>query len=369
MHLAAMPWLVFPFHVFMIRDAPHHGEIPCESIIHASPAWACELTVLFGHDAGAFDQMLAWSRGRRSVVSGAMELRHLRYFAAVAETLNFSRAARRLRIAQPALSRQIRQFEEEIGVTLIDRRHSPVQLTDAGHVFHDRITKLLMQIDIAVTAAQETTRGHEGRLVVCGDWWLGLGVVPESVGDFRKRYPRIDLELQDLPVYKQVSALREGDIHLGFLPHRHIVAHQDLEHMVAVESEWVVVLPLDHPLARQTTVRLVDLEKERFLWFENEAVRTYRDAIVQLCQLARFKPLFGKRSSSRDSMFARAASGDGIVLAPRSTLPLSHSSLRYVSTDCAPMQLCAVWRRDDPSVLLKRFLDIVKDHLAATGTE
>jgi DNA-binding transcriptional LysR family regulator len=297
-----------------------------------------------------------------------MELRHLRYFAAVAETLNFTQAAENLCVAQPALSRQIRQLEEEIGVTLIDRHHSPVQLTDAGHIFHARIGKVLMQVDIAVTAAQEVARGHDGRLVICGDWWLGFGVVPESVADFRKRHPRIDLELCELPLYEQIRALHEGQINLGFLPRRHLATREDLESLVVVESEWMLLVSVDHPLARETTVRLVDLKKERFLWFENATVRTYRDAIVQLCRLARFSPLFGKRSTSRESMFALAASGYGIVLAPRSTLPLSHPSLRYVTTDCAPMELCAVWRRDDPSIPLKRFLETVRTHLKNTGT-
>lgn len=302
-------------------------------------------------------------------VSVLMELRHLRYFAAVAETLNFSRAAENLRVAQPALSRQIRQLEEEIGVELIDRHHTPVQLTDAGRIFHARIEKLLMQVDIAVTAAQEAVRGHDGRLVVCGDWWLGFGVVPESVADFRNCFPRIKLELQELPLFEQIRALHEGKINLGFLPRRHLAAHEELEHMVVVESEWMLLLPVGHPLARETAVRLVDLKKERFLWFENATVRTYRDAIVQLCRLARFSPLFGKHSASRESMFAQAASGYGIVLAPRSTLPLSHPSLRYVNTDCAPMELCAVWRRNDPSIPLKRFLETVRTHLGGIGAD
>lgn len=313
--------------------------------------------------------LLTWHWDRPASVSIPMELRHLRYFAAVAETLNFSRAAEHLRVAQPALSRQIRQLEEEIGVSLIDRHHSPVQLTDAGRIFHARVEKLLMQVDIAVTAAQEAARGHDGTLVICGDWWLGCGVVPESVADFRRCFPRIDFELRELPLYEQIRALHQGHIHLGFVPRRHLAAHEELEYMVVVESEWMLLVPVDHPLARQTAVRLVDLKKERFLWFENATVRTYRDAIVQLCRLARFSPLFGKRSASRESMFAQAASGYGVVLAPRSTLPLSHPSLRYVTTDCAPMELCAVWRRDDPSIPLKRFLETVKTHLRNTGTD
>lgn len=294
-----------------------------------------------------------------------MELRHLRYFAAVAETLNFSRAAEHLHVAQPALSRQIRQLEDEIGVLLIDRQHTPVQLTDAGRVFEAHVAKLLMQTDIAVTAAQEAGRGHEGRLVICGVWWLGLDVLPESIVDFRKCFPRIDLELRELPLYEQVSALHEGEINLGFLPRRHLARHEDLEYLEVIESEWILVLPVAHPLAQKEMVRLVDLKKERFLVIESPTVRAYRDAIVQLCRLAQFSPLFGKRSTTREGMYALAASGYGVILAPHHTLPPRHTSLRYLPTDCTPMELCAVWRRDDQSIPLERFLEIIRRHVEA----
>ena len=295
--------------------------------------------------------------------SAPMELRHLRYFAAVAETLNFSRAAEKVRVAQPALSRQIRQLEEEIGVTLIDRQHSPVRLTDGGRALYEHVTHLLSQLDIAVTAAQQADRGAAGHLMICNDWRLMLGVIPETVQAFRKRFPQVEIDLTELPVSEQLAALREGRIHLGFLPWEFMMNRDEFGHLLVVESELVLVAPTNHVFAEREHVRLVELRHEPWLWIDSPSVQNYRQTQRQVCRLAGFSPQFGRSSSSLPSMLALISSGYGVALLPRCVLPSSHPQLCFVPTDCAPFEVFAVWRQDEPSVPLQRFINTLREQV------
>jgi LysR family transcriptional regulator, benzoate and cis,cis-muconate-responsive activator of ben and cat genes len=136
-----------------------------------------------------------------------MELRHLRYFKAVAELLNFSRAAERLRVGQPALSRQIRDLEHELGTRLLDRNHVRVQLTDAGRTYYAHTCKILAQVDIAAASVQETMTGASGELIICNDWRLSNCFVLGAIADFRARYPRVDVTLRDLHVHEHLGPL------------------------------------------------------------------------------------------------------------------------------------------------------------------
>jgi DNA-binding transcriptional LysR family regulator len=147
-----------------------------------------------------------------------LELRHLRYFCAVAEALNFSRAAENLRVAQSALSRQIRDLEQELGVQLFVRTTTSVRLTDAGAHFHQSVGKLLMQLSIAITAAQEISNGRGGGFNIASDWRFSIHVIPEMVHRFRQLYPKVKVTFSDLQSAEQIEALRDGRIHLGFVP-------------------------------------------------------------------------------------------------------------------------------------------------------
>ena len=134
-----------------------------------------------------------------------MELRHLRYFAAVAETLNFTRAAERLRVAQPALSRQIQALEDELGTKLFDRNRQRVLLTDAGQLFHGHAQKILNQVDLATLAVREVANGAEGELRLGQDWRLPASLVSEAIAEYRRNYPRVEVVVRDLPMGEQIG--------------------------------------------------------------------------------------------------------------------------------------------------------------------
>ena len=304
------------------------------------------------------------ARVRPTVHRRGVELRHLRYFAAVAEALSFSRAAEKLRVAQPALSRQIRDLEREMGTLLLERGHGRVHLTDAGRVFQGHVARLLAQVDIAVTAAQEAARGHEGRLVICGDWQFAVGPIPECVRSFRAEFPRVEVDLAELPFLDQVEALRAGEVHLCLVPREVLGARDGLELLTIVRSPLVIVVPLDHPLAGRRAVRLGEFENASWTWIESGRARGHRNYLVQQCRLAGFAPKFGKPASSLDGLVAQVASGGGISLVPDCVLPPGTRELHTLATDCAPIEICAIWRRDDPSRPLHAFVDLLRKRLA-----
>src|SRR5579862_6395491 len=194
-----------------------------------------------------------------------MELRHLRYFVAVAEECHFGRAAKRLFISQPPLSRQIRDLEEEVGIELLERTRNRVRLTDAGRQFLEGARQTLIQAERTVALAKQAAEGKTGFLSIgyipTGD----LGVIPKVLLPFRKRYPRIELELRSLPVTPQIEELRRERIHLGFL---RLPVHAPDLHIEHVHTETLIVaLQEGHPLTRHPRIPLPRLATEDFLVF------------------------------------------------------------------------------------------------------
>lgn len=293
-----------------------------------------------------------------------MELRHLRYFQAVAETLNFSRAAEKLRVAQPALSRQIQALEAELGMPLFLRNRVRVELTDAGRVLQTHAGKILAQLEIATTAVQTVAEGNSGELTLCNDWRLAVGAVPESVSEFRRRYPRAEVVMRDVPLHEQLPALHARKVHLVFVPREYLGAGRDTEHFPILRSAVLALFPRQHPFAKRTSVRLADLAGETFANVDAPG-KGHRNWITQLTRLAGFSPRFGRSAHSLEGVGALVTAGYGITLAPEFMRPRGSRSLRAVPTDCEPLELCAAWRRGDDSKLLQRFLEVLREQAAA----
>jgi DNA-binding transcriptional LysR family regulator len=185
-----------------------------------------------------------------------VELRHVRYFIAVAEYLNFSKAAQQLHIAQPPLSRQIRQLEEDLGVTLFLRNKRRVALTKAGQIFLVEARKLVVQAGHAMEAARHAQKGESGIVRIGIASGLG-GVISKAVFEHRRRLPAIDVECRDVFSSFQNEALRKGEIDIGFL--RPPIDQVNLDCELLFEEEFVVVLPRTHRLAKRRFLRLKDI--------------------------------------------------------------------------------------------------------------
>jgi DNA-binding transcriptional LysR family regulator len=196
-----------------------------------------------------------------------MELRHLRYFLAVAETLNFSRAAGRLRVAQPALSRQIHDLEEQLGFRLFERTTTKVSLTEAGRFLQLQLGKLLMQLDIVLTGAQRIAKGTTGDFRI-GTTWNSAELftfVTDAARELHEGHPELSIDFVELLPHEQIQAVRDQKIDVGFTSRFRLTPRKDIDHCLIYSGALLAVLPETHPLAKQAEVRLRDLKEERWI--------------------------------------------------------------------------------------------------------
>ena len=289
-----------------------------------------------------------------------MELRHLRYFITVAEELHFGRAAQRLHIAQPPLSQQIRQLEEELGVILFHRTKRSVQLTDAGQVFLEEAKQVLIQAAQAVQAAQRASRGEIGQLVVSFVSSAAYNVLPKILQAFRARFPEVNLALHELTTDKQLQGLRDGWIDVGFL--RPPIEDDTLSLATIFQESLVVALPEIHPLSRQPQVPLKALINEFFILFPRPLGPKLYDQIVGLCQQAGFSPNVVQEAIQMQTIVSLVAAEIGIALVPASVQNLQRRGVIYKAIQEATpkAEIAVIWRSNDLSSVLHQFLNVVR---------
>jgi len=293
-----------------------------------------------------------------------MELRQLRYFKAVAELLNFSRAAEQLHVAQSALSRQIQALEHDVGAKLLDRDRSSVSLTDAGKAFYAHTCKLLLQVDVAVTDARQIARGASGELVVCTDWRLDAHIVSVAVEEFRRQHPRVDITLHNAVPKEHIAMIRSGKAHLGFIAREFIGKASELQ-FLSIQKVYInAILPARHRFAKRSTVRLSDLAKETWVDCAEKDAAPFSAYFIQQCRLSGFKPRIGKTADTLDALFGHVASGYGITAAPDHIRPRHGLALCCVRSDCPPIEFGAVWRSSNESPLLTHLVKILRQQIA-----
>jgi DNA-binding transcriptional LysR family regulator len=289
-----------------------------------------------------------------------MELRHLRYFVAVAEELHFGHAAARLRIAQPPLSRQIRDLEREIGTALFSREHRQVALTHAGAAFLPEARRTLAQAERAQRTAQRAARGEVGRLRVgFVEAATYSGVLPEVLGLFRAELPDVGLELFELSSRQQVEALREGRIELGILHSPPHDAAQWLGIERVLKDPMVAALPAGHRLAGRARVALRSLAPEPFLMFHRPDGPGLYDRVIAACQTAGFSPQVAQQAGQLQTLVGLVAAGVGVALVPGSLAQLQRPGVVYrpVSGLAVDMGTWAAWRAAADAPIRDRFLD------------
>jgi len=291
-----------------------------------------------------------------------VELRHIRYFLAVAEELNFTRAAARLRIAQPGLSQQIRRLERELGVDLFHRSHHAVQLTEAGRVFAQHARQVLDETDRATRAAQDTARGLLSRLSIGFHPDGTREMLTELLVSYRTRHPRVDTVLHELRSAEQVDALIDGRIHVGLAMGRH--EEPRLRFVPVRHRRLVVAMPANHRLAGRRSLRLRELAGERWIHpFGGSS------ALLTACAAAGFEPLIAMCATGPDSRLAFVASGVGLALVGEWVMdrPARHVVFRPLDGPEATVDLVAAWRVDRPSPVVDGFLDVARSMIRPCG--
>lgn len=246
--------------------------------------------------------------------AAACELRHLRYFVAVAEELSFTRAAARLHMAQPPLSQQIGQLERQIGYALLTRR--PVTLTPAGAVFLESARAILSDVSSAIEASRHAARGERGVLNVGFASTAMFRVLPRIIAAVRSRHPDVSVRFRELHSGGQLQALESGDIDVALS--RECISGPEFVSTALVREPLVAVVPSAHPLARHRRLSLDALQDEPFVVFPRQLAPTLYDDIMRECRLAGFVPRIAQELAEWHTIVGCVATGAGVSLAPAS---------------------------------------------------
>ncbi|HUF27334.1 MAG TPA: LysR family transcriptional regulator [Gemmatimonadaceae bacterium] len=292
-----------------------------------------------------------------------MELRHLRYFVAVAEELHFGRAATRLRIAQPPLSRQIRDLEREIGTSLFERVARGVELTAAGHAFLPEARLTLAQAERATRTAQRAAQGETGRLRVgFVEAATYSGILPDVLGFFRLHLPNIGLSLFEMDSLQQADALRDGRIDVGLLH----APPGDADRWLHVEPVYVdpmvAAVSHTHRLANRARPSLGDLASEPFVFFPRSAAPVLYDEIIARCRSAGFSPRVVQEAVGWQTIAGLVAAGVGVAFVPRSLARHKQPMVSYrpVGKLSVNLEMSAVWKRGRQSPVRERFVTTLR---------
>jgi DNA-binding transcriptional LysR family regulator len=298
-----------------------------------------------------------------------MELRHFRYFVALAEELHFGRAARRLRIAQPPLSRQIKDLEDELGAPLFQRNRRSVALTPAGEAFLPRAHEVLAAVERATSDARRAVRGEVGKLslgYVSSVAYSGLGPMLRA---FRERFPEVRVQVRQLPPTEQLRALRARELDVGLV--RTPFDDTGLQTAVVRRETLVVAIPSGHPLLAKSRVAIGDLAGEPFVLFPRAASPPFHDFVIALCQAAGFSPTVAYEAPHVD-LLSLVSAGFGVSLVPSSTGESRREGLEVRPIVGSPRaDLVAVWRADDAgaSGTVREFVAIARRAAAAGVAE
>lgn len=290
-----------------------------------------------------------------------MELRHLRYFIAVAEHLHFSRAAETLQIAQPPLSQQIQSLENELGVLLLVRTRRSVQLTPAGKAFLGEAKKVIAQAEHAIAVAHQAHSGILGQLDIGFVGTAMAEVLPTVLKAFREQYPFVKTTLQNLVTTEQMQALREGQIQVGILHPPLLDASLHLE--IIRREPLTVVLPTDHALALQKQIALAQLREETFVMYPRAWNPGLFDQVTSLCQNAGFHMRLGQEALGWESIISLVAANFGISIVPASSQLLRNAGVAYrpLQEATPTFDLALAWLSGNDSPVLQNFLQVARE--------
>jgi DNA-binding transcriptional LysR family regulator len=286
----------------------------------------------------------------------------MRYFVAVAEALSFTKAAEKLRLAQPSLTRQVRNLETEIGVKLLDRSNNRVVLTEEGRLFLADSKKLLAMCAESVAAVQRMNRGESAGLNIGYVANIHYGLLPATLGAFRKLSPGVELNLFDMTSAEQFVALDNRKIDLGFVGIRPALSGRHLSSECVAHDTMLVALRSNHPLASKATVKLADLASQFFIGMSAKTHPGAVEWLKETCESAGFTGRILQEADSEPTAIQFVADGLGVALLPEQITGLPHEGVGFRPlTPPLRRESTIAWRADNSSKPLKDYIQIVKE--------
>jgi DNA-binding transcriptional LysR family regulator len=287
-----------------------------------------------------------------------MELRHIRYFLAVAEERHFTRGAAKVGIGQPPLSQQIKDLEVEIGAPLFHRLAHGAELTPAGEAFLDVVKEMPGLAERATKAAQRAARGETGSLRVGFTAASAFNaVVPGTIRAFRRAYPDVDLWLEEANTTRLLAGLRDGSLDAAFL-RPSASGSETFQLRLLSEEPMMVALPANHPSAAGQEVDLADLRTDSFLLFPRAIGPTLYDSIIGACRKAGFDPVVGQLAPQVASLITLVAAELGVSIVPASMSQVQIAGVAYraIAGESPIAPLALAHRRGETSPIVRNFI-------------
>ena len=289
-----------------------------------------------------------------------IELRHLRYFLAVAEDLHFRKAADKLFISQPGLSKQIKQLEDDLGVKLFERHNRKVELTKTGEYLKEAVAKNLKNLDSILDHAKLLDDGVEGGLRL---GYVGSAmhkVIPQLLLDFSESHPNVVFSLNEMDNKRQIQALLDQDVDLGFVRTNRVP--KGLNILPVFEDSFSLVLPKSHKLDESNFKDLSQLVDEPFILFDTSYSESYHEVVMQIFDDLGFSPQISHYTVNAGSIFRLVENNLGVSIVP-TTLKLGYDmDIKFIELKDIPQRtiLRAVWSKENTNPSLKSILEIMK---------
>jgi DNA-binding transcriptional LysR family regulator len=298
-----------------------------------------------------------------------MELRHLRYFVAVAEELNFTRAADKLKLAQPSLSRQVQDLEEELGVQLLDRGKKQISLTEVGRRFLLDAKHIIEQSANSIIAARRFSTGETEELNLGYSFKFNFELLPATLNTFYKLFPEVTVNLFDLSPAKQLEALIARKIDIGFIglrPPMQKGGLMSLEWELVTSHKIVVVLPAEHPLTKKRSIYISDLKHEFFVTMSENTQPGSRDWLCGLCREAGYAPRILQDVDLEGGIMDFVKEGLGVTLAREQIKRLPKEGVVCRPLSGVPkVEYWLAWHRENSANALLKYRKIIKEESLA----
>jgi len=300
-----------------------------------------------------------------------MELRHLRYFCAVADAGTFNKASRELHVSQSAISEQIADLEREIGGPLLDRSQRRARLTPHGELFLAEARKTLFASERAVDLTRRSLKGEIGTLAIGFFLWGAGGFFARLIREYRKLHPQIRLSLYEMHTWVQMEALLSGKIDVGFTRPLEPPFDRSLREELLYTDPVVVAMPVDHPLAAKS-VQISSLASEPFVMCERASTPALFDSILALCSKAGFSPHIVNTSSAWPGVLTLVESGEGIAMVPSGVRYLRTPGVTFatIEPETTHIGISIAWNPENRGPIQRDFLKLVlanKDRIQASS--
>ncbi|WP_166964771.1 LysR family transcriptional regulator [Yeosuana marina] len=292
-------------------------------------------------------------------MSYQIELRHIRYFLAVSELLHFRKAAEKLFISQPGLSRQIKEMEDHLGIKLFDRHNRQVKLTPTGLYLKEELSKNLKSLDAILHHAKLLEDGKDGKL---NFGYVGSAmqkIIPELLLKFTEDHPNILFSLKEMDNNKQIEGLLSQDIDIGFVRLDRIP--RGLESHPILKEPFCLVLPKNHVIDASNFKSLSQFKEEHFILFDPEYSASYYEKVMEIFDDSGFSPIVSHNTIHAGSIYKLVENNFGISIVPKSLINETNSKTKFIELHKIKQRtiLSAIWNKDNRNPILNNILSLI----------